>query len=238
MFHHRPLKKPVSTREIVIIVVLILMIAFVAVPYYFRQKADSRAVASANNLQQWGIALNLYLIENGSRFPQAGMPLDGPVNHYAWYNALPLYISQKPYSEIDPAERPRPGEHSLWMDPSVDAEEGPPAGDPFFAYAMNRWLQPKLGEPSYKTFDLADPSSVVFLTETASPVPAIKSSEASFRYLTPEKEPAAHVLFCDGHVELVGRAALADAPNLDDPKQPLGKVNWIPFFDAPVPEGP
>lgn len=237
MFHHKPVKRPISTREIVIITVLILGVAFVAIPYYFNQKSDAKRVASANNLQQWGIALNLYLIENGSRLPQAGLPLDGAVNHFAWYNALPLYISQKPYSEIEPDQRPAPGQISLWIDPSTDSDEAPPAGDPFFTYAMNRWLQPKLNEPSYKTFDLADPSSVVFLAETASASPAITSTEASFRYDLPgKKEKAAHVLFCDGHVELVGQSELAEAPHSNDPQQPMGKINWIPFYQAPKPE--
>jgi len=236
MFHLKYSGRGISTREIVILVVLTLALIFGAAPFYFQQKRDALRIASANNLQQWGIALNLYLIENGSRLPEVGMPLEGPVNDRAWYNALPPYISQMPYTEIVLAERPRPGKASIWMDPFVDEAKALALGDPFFTYAMNRWLQPKWAEPSYKIFDLADPSGVIFLTDAASGVPAIKPDEVRLSYtLRDSSEKAAHVLFCDGHVELVGQAELIPA-NANDSQQALGKVNWIPFFQAPPPE--
>ncbi|GAB4240604.1 MAG: hypothetical protein OHK005_02890 [Candidatus Methylacidiphilales bacterium] len=218
------------------VVALVIIVGLIAVPLLFKQRETNARLISLNNLQQWGIALNLYLIENDNRLPQIGMNLDGEPNLFAWYNALPVYLSQQPLSDMPAAARPQPGQNSLWMDPAVQAKDFSGSGEFWFAYGMNRWLQPNPGRPSYKIYEIADPGATVFLAETASHEPGILPSEVRFRHQHSQTgKSVAQVLFCDGHAAAVGRAELVEAPGIDDPEQPLAPITWIPFYRAPRP---
>ncbi len=227
----------VTRREVIFVILLVVVVGLIAMPLLFKQREGNARLASLNNLQQWGIAFNLYLIENDNRLPQVGMDLDGEPNVFAWYNALPVYLSQRSLSEMTPAERPRPGEVGLWMNPAVKAADFSGAGEYWFAYGMNRWLQPDPKRSSYKIYEIADPGATVFLVETASHEPGVLPPDVLFRHVHPRTgERAAQVLFCDGHAAAVGRAELVEAPGLDDPEQPLAPTTWIPFYRAPRPK--
>lgn len=225
-----------TRREVVVVVALVIIVGLIAVPLLFKQRETNARLISLNNLQQWGIALNLYLIENENRLPQVGMKLDGEPNLFAWYNALPVYLSQQPLSDVPAAARPQPGQNSLWMDPAVRAKDFSGSGEFWFAYGMNRWLQPNPSRPSYKIYEIADPGATVFLAETASHEPGILPPDVRFRHQHSQTgKLVAHVLFCDGHAVAVSRADLVEAPGLDDPEQPLAPITWIPFYRAPRP---
>ncbi|MFQ3671948.1 MAG: hypothetical protein SNJ84_10890 [Verrucomicrobiia bacterium] len=227
----------ITRREVVVVVLLLVVVGLIAVPMLIKQREGNARLASLNNLQQWGIAFNLFLIENDNRLPQVGMEMTGEPNLFAWYNALPVYLSQRPLGEMAAEERPRPGRVGLWKDPAArEADFGSP-GDFWFAYGMNRWLQPDPARASYKIYEIADPGATVFLAETASRTPGIFPPDVRFRHVHPRSgEQAAQVLFCDGHAAAVGRRDLVEAPGLDDPQQPLAPITWIPFFQAPRPK--
>lgn len=225
-----------SRREIGVVIALVVIVGAIGAPLLLKQKEGNARLTSLNNLQQWGIALNLYLIENDNRLPHVGMKMDGEPNLFAWYNAMPVYLSQRPYSEQNASDRPAPGKTSLWMDPAAKKSDFPEAGPGWFSYAMNRWLQPDEEKPSYKIYEIADPGGTVFLVETALNVPGALPRDARFRHAHPRTgEPAAQVLFCDGHAAAVSKKDLLDRPGIDDPEQGLGAVNWIPFYRAPRP---
>lgn len=226
-----------TRREVVVVITLVVLAVAVALPLYQGQKAAARQQASANNLMQWGIALNLFLIENKNQLPAVGPVPGAAKDPYAWYNALPLYLSQKPLQDLPEESRPRPGQVSLWTDPSAELPADYTEGEYYFTYAMNRWLQPKPVGLAYKVYELADPGGTVFLTEVAGRDPGAMPADAAFRYVTGKpKKPAAHVLFCDGHVELVDREVLSDRSGANDPEVPLLEVNWVPFYMAPRPQ--
>jgi prepilin-type processing-associated H-X9-DG protein len=222
-----------SRKEFVCLLLLAVMVFGVAWPYFGHTARTAKRQASASNLQQWGIALTLYLTENENYFPETG---DGQIrleHEQAWYNSLPPYLSAPPLAQMNP--KPQLGEASLWIDPAASRGGGK---EFIFTYAMNAWLQPDLAEAPYPIYQVDDPGRVVFLVETLSSSSRVMAEEVHFRHgkKYPDPEAKAHVLFCDGHVELVPKSDLKDDPASYDPKAPLSKVSWVPFGDTPAPK--
>jgi len=188
-----------------------------------RQKEAHIRIAASRNLQQWGIALNLFLIENDNRLPEVGKMPVARSQANAWFNALPLYLSEKPLAEIPPGERPRPGVPSLWIRPGTKPVN---IWDPevyFFNYGMNRNLQPVDGNRSFRINEIPFPGNVVFLAPTEG-----YSSDAGPENVVFHKTKTAHILFCDGHVQPVTRAKLLDPASL--PAAAAEKdVSWFQY---------
>jgi prepilin-type processing-associated H-X9-DG protein len=176
------------------------------------QNEETNRIASVHNLQQWGIALNLYLIENDNQLPEVGETPVTTAQTKAWFNALPPGLSEKPLAEIPPGERPRPGVPSLWIRPGTKPVK---IWDPevfLFTYGMNRNLQPVRGARSFRINEVNFPANVVFLAPINGYAPDAGPEDVVF---PKSKTSAAQILFCDGHVQrvppekLLGPAALS-----------------------------
>lgn len=197
--------------RIAIAVVVVLVFAIVTYSASLRRTEDSKRIATTRNLQQWGIALNLHLIDHENQLPETGATPIESSQTKAWYNALPPYISQTPLAELEPGNRPRPGVPSLWIDPATPAVK---VWDPsvfYFNYAMNRALQPDEKIRSFRIYEIPSPGNVIFLAEVDGYTPAVTPETVAFRHETSRSaDPKAttHVLFCDGHVQAVTRAVL------------------------------
>lgn len=194
-------------REIILAVIVALLLALAAFGWQQSRQRDASGLAGARNLQQWGIALNLYLIDNDNHLPSVGGDPISPKQESAWYNALPPYLSQTPLANLSEEQRPRPGDASLWIDPGTKAPRIWDSSVFFFHYGMNRYLQPDKNLRSYKVNELGRPGNVVFLTEVDGYEPFAIPDTVTFRHGT-----TANVLFCDGHVAPVTRAVLVDDP--------------------------
>jgi len=202
---------------------VLIVLAFVLYGVLGRQKSDSSRIANTRNLQQWGIALNLALIENDNQLPDVGGSPVTPEQTKAWFNALPPYLSEKPLAELPPGERPRPGVPSLWIRPDTKAVK---VWDPevfYFNYGMNRDLQPVEGTRSFRIFEISFPGGVVFLAPTDGYSPESRPENVVFQK---GKDEVAHILFCDGHVQSVPRARLLDPASLSAAAAGSG-VSWF-----------
>lgn len=215
-------------REIVLAVIVVLLLAIAGVAWWMAKQRDASGVASARNLQQWGIALNLYLIDNENQLPDVGKDPITSGQKDAWFNALPPYLSQAPLADLPPDERPKPGDASLWIDP---LSRPPRVWDPevfYFNYGMNRFLQPDEGVRSYRVNELGRPGNVIFLTEVDGYEPSVTPATVSFRPgVRPTSAGAvANVLFCDGHVAPVTRGILDDPETMRAETAETG-VSWF-----------
>jgi hypothetical protein len=164
------------------------------------------------NLQQWGIALNLYLIDNDNNLPLVGSIPVSAEESKAWFNALPPYLSRPTLASLPPGERPRPGVESFWVSPASTPVRAWDDTVFFFGYGMNRFLQPDPDLRSFRIHELERPGQVIFMSEK-------KGYDSS---LTPEDilslwgtgmNPESIVLFCDGAVRKVPRAVLVNDPD-------------------------
>lgn len=202
-------------REILLASTVGVLLVICAVVWLISRGGDASGAASARNLQQWGIALNLYLIDNDAQLPEVGSTPIAVDQTKAWYNALPTYLSQPPLAELPPGARPKPGTPSLWVDPAAKPPRIWPPDVFFFNYAMNRALQPQAGVRSFKINELNFPGNVIFLTEVNDYEPGVTPETVAFLHGGRPTSPTAiaNVLFCDGHVASVTRAVLVDDPN-------------------------
>lgn len=210
-------------------VAVVAVAAAVAYASLSKEKDAAQRAGSLRNLQQWGIALNLYLTDNDNQLPEVGKAPVAEDQRAAWFNALPPYISQKPLAALPPGERPRPGVPSLWMNPLLpEARHWDPA-EFFFAYAMNRALQPDPAARSFRIYEIPHPGNIVFLAETDGFEPGCgPETIASWEGAKRSKKPAAltGVLFCDGHAQAVPRTQL-EAPAARTAEAAENGVSWF-----------
>jgi len=196
----------------IVVSVVAVGLAVAITAYVSKSHADAARAAGARNLQQWGIALNLWLIDNQNQLPSVGeVPITADQTS-AWFNALPPYISQKPLAELPEGKHPRPGVPSLWIDPSTRPVKIWDRDTYYFNYAMNRYLQPKEGARSFRIYEISRPSNVVFLAEVSDYTPAATPADVVFRQGGSGPQSRSVVLFCDGHIQIVTRAKLVDDP--------------------------
>ncbi|HVE15413.1 MAG TPA: hypothetical protein VNB29_01695 [Chthoniobacterales bacterium] len=216
-------------REILLAAAVGVLLIIAAIAWMMSRNKDASGAASARNLQQWGIALNLYLIDNENQLPEVGALPIAATQTKAWYNALPPYLSQTPLADLPPDQRPRPGEPSLWIDPALKPVKIWDADVFFFDYAMNHALQPQAGVRSFKINELNYPGNVVFLTEVNGNDPFVTPETVVFRHGSRPNSPTAiaNVLFCDGHVAPVTRAVLVDDPSARAASSAANGISWF-----------
>ncbi len=199
-------------------------------PAYLSVQGRARTIAGAQNLQQWGIALNLHLMDNANQLPEVGSASIDPTQAKAWYNSLPEYVSQPALAAIPVGQRPRPGEKSLWMDPASKALRAIPAESFYFNYGMNKFLQPTEQDRAVRFTELPNPGRVVFMTRVAGYTPWVIPDDVVFPAAVPDTayaHVATPVLFCDGHAELVSRQDLVSDPKALEATPPADGVSWF-----------
>jgi prepilin-type processing-associated H-X9-DG protein len=213
-------------REILVGSGVFLVLAILLATWVLRKDSKADAIASSRNLQQWGIALNLYLIDNKNQLPATGEIPVAPNQRQAWYNALPIYITEKPLADLPLRERPRPGEESLWIDPATTPVTNWDPDAFYFCYAMNQALQPAKDTRSFKIYELEYPGRVVFLAEVDGFDPACTPDTVAYRHGS-KAQPEANILFCDGHVALVPRSILTEDPATRLASSAESGISWF-----------
>ncbi len=224
-----PRKSKITARELIIMGVVVVALVAALAAIFLKNEADAKRTASFRNLQQWGIALNLYLIDNENQLPEVGVDPVTPEQKSAWYNAMPPYISQTPLADLPPGQRPRPGVPSLWIDPSSKPVKVWDQDAFYFNYAMNKYLQPVKDTRSFRIFEINFPGSVVFMVEVAGYSPGAGPEDVKFRQGSSSgtgPDAKTHVLFCDGHVQLVTKKQLVDNPDALSAASAEQGVSW------------
>ena len=226
-------------REVLALVVVTAGLLLVGYAWHLSVERKRRELVSFHNLQQWGIALNLSLIDNNHRLPVVGPREPDPSATTAWYNALPPYLAQRPLADLPPSERPRPGTRSLWVDPLSRKTEAPTDGRTYFGYGMNRYLLPAKPGTALRIHDLENPADTVFLAEVSGTDPGATPAQTVFRRgpRAPHPDARAYVLFCDGHVSMVTKGQLVDDPAVVDTAHPPATgLRWVPYRGSPEPD--
>lgn len=179
-------------------------IAVVMIPHYSAAKRKAEAVAGYQNLRQWGIALNLHLADNVGHLPELGTEAVNASQTNAWYNSLPQYLGLPALADIPAGSRPRPGDGSIWFAPNSTPRNDLSREAYFFGYGMNKFLQTRESGPTTRVTALPHASQIVFLTPNESSVPWTDPQHLA------STEGLSSVLFCDGHVELIGSESPAE----------------------------
>ena len=81
--------------EMLVVMAIIMILASLILPALRQAKARSRIAKCQNNLRQRGLALEMYLSDNGQRFPaRAARNRSAPGGYLSWEQALEPYASR------------------------------------------------------------------------------------------------------------------------------------------------
>ncbi len=224
-------------REVLLVIIAMAVVVAGVILFLQLKNQDAQRAQSARNLMQWSIALQMHLLENNNLLPAAGGPAADQEIENAWYNALPRYLGiPSPLNDTSlTSSNDLQGPLAIWYDPAFDEPLFTQSRQFIFTYGMNRYLQPDTDRSPYRIHELSNPAVTIFMAEQSGTDPGILPQDIAVRYRRGDN-PAANVLYCDGHVELVDSTAIVsfeawpDVPVLD------GITTWSPFPDAPEPD--
>jgi prepilin-type N-terminal cleavage/methylation domain-containing protein/prepilin-type processing-associated H-X9-DG protein len=149
--------------ELLVVIAIIAILAALLLPALNRAKGKAQAISCLSNLRQWGIGLQVSLLDNGDMLPRDGTDDGGqycvdtgattgpgsPNDDYAWFNVLAVNMADKPLSNYwnqpggnAPAKLPFPGgQGKIWHCPAANKDVTQPflgaGGCGFFSYGMN-----------------------------------------------------------------------------------------------------
>jgi prepilin-type N-terminal cleavage/methylation domain-containing protein/prepilin-type processing-associated H-X9-DG protein len=187
--------------EVLVVTAIIATLAGLLLSALGQARARGQSARCANNLRQWGLALQLYIDDYDEFIPRRGQgvqPLALTNRPEDWFNCLPKYFGAQSYNNLVAAgKRPRAGDtSSLFIDPSAKD----PGGMYFLPYAMNMYLSPWIRPQQHKLLEIPNPEQLAFMADAsgqyASTVPSILGYSVIARH-----SDRANVVFVDGRVQ-------------------------------------
>lgn len=137
------IRSAISLSEVLIVCAIILFLLALLVPGLGHAKEQARRVQCANNLRQWGVALQYYRDDHSDYLPTEGTYFQ-PDKPYTWFNVLPPYLSAPPYREVEGAGKAIKDfpELHVWICPSKNLSRlyKSGSGKNQFHYGMNEVL--------------------------------------------------------------------------------------------------
>src|ERR1041384_1897932 len=80
--------------ELLAVIAIIGLLAALLLPVLSKAKAQARSIICKNHLHQMGLALQMYVNENGNKYPYVGSipdPVHDSPTNAAWFNKLEPY---------------------------------------------------------------------------------------------------------------------------------------------------
>ena len=237
--------KGFTLMEILVVIAIILVLAAIAFPVINTIGNRKHQAVAMNNMRQLGSAAGSYSAQNDGELPaedakgtDTWASAAKPENAKAWYNALPVILSQKSVAQY--ATTPQSyysKENILFLPGAKYPETDKKLTAPLFAIAINTKLQRKseTGEKSARMSQISNPvRTVLFLeqgikgeTKAMKQQPGYDSSpKGSAKSFVARYNGFGVITFLDGHAELVeGKDILEENGQFKWPVQP-GDIIW------------
>src|SRR5436189_697243 len=98
--------------ELLVVIAIIAILAAMLLPALSKAKSKAQTISCLNSQRQWGLALQLYASDNSDGIPRDGTDNGGqygvdtgattgpgsPQDAFAWFNQLPPFVGDKPFS--------------------------------------------------------------------------------------------------------------------------------------------
>jgi len=151
-----PHRRAATLLDMLVVIGIVALMLALLIPSLSHARELSRRIVCANNLRQWGVALQYYRDDHDDYIPTEGTYLD--INKpYTWFNELPPYLHAPAYKDVE-----RQGklieefpELHVWICPSKNLTDAykSRSGQNQFHYGMNLVLD-GVGEPKSPSEDV------------------------------------------------------------------------------------
>ena len=141
--------------ELLVVISIIALLVGILLPALGAARQSAQALVSLSNVRQWGVASMAFTADHRDLIAKDGVDTvrDNFLEDDWWANALPPYVDQERY--VDMNKTPMPGDGGIFVDDSamvdgqVIANGGYPSGSPlrptyFFCYVPNSKLTEEL----------------------------------------------------------------------------------------------
>jgi len=181
--------------ELLVVIAIIAILAALLLPVLSRAKEKARATSCLNNLKQWGLATQIYAVDNSDFLPPDGTPNPSDSNtNTGWYIQLPQVLGIPRYHDM-PWRKDATADvgRSVWICPSNPRRSN---GNNLFHYCLNENVNGTgSGNRPVKISSLKNHSAIVWLYDSKN-LPAVGTPNFVHTNL---HSGGAQFTFLDGH---------------------------------------
>ena len=182
----------VTLIEILVVAAILSLLFALLSPALSKAMGAAKKAQCLSHLKQWGIATQLYALENDDFLPQDGSP-NGRATRFGWYVNLPDMIGLPRYYELPWRTNPAIAlPKTVWLCPANKRRSN---GTNLFHYCLNRLVNGSGSGNHVKLSALSSPHSLVWLFDNGKKAPVAKQNNVHPNL----HSNGANFLFLDGH---------------------------------------
>jgi len=146
--------------ELLVVIAIIAILAAMLLPALSSAKAKAQSGSCLNNLKQWGLATQMFALDNNDLLPKDGSPNGTSVNE-GWYIDLPRVLGRPTYQEMEWRTNANADiGRSIWICPSNPRRSN---GNNLFHYCLNEHVNANGSGNQVKLSTILKPSDTVWL---------------------------------------------------------------------------